>query len=318
MKTMRMYLLLAGLLFPFCGGLRAQAQLSCGSDDGKKHFCEGDTRRGVQLIKQRSKSACTRGYSWDFDDRGIWVDHGCRGDFLLETGAAPESEANSGQNWSCASDDGEKHYCDADTRRGVRMVQQRSESACTRGYSWDFDDRGIWVDHGCRADFASEMRDHREDQDREHARNESMNDREGGRMVSCSSDDGEKHYCNAETRGGVRLAQQRSESACTRGYSWDFDDRGIWVDHGCRADFQLETREGAEYSKGEMGGRRRSCARAVGEERAHELVRRCLQVATGPRPPCSDDNGCKIITDEIGRGCRLAGNGAPGFCDEYR
>jgi hypothetical protein len=59
-------------------------------------------------------------------------------------------------------------------------------------------------------------------------------------MVSCSSDNGRRRYCDADTRGGVRLVRQRSDVACERGSSWGFDDRGIWVDRGCRADFALE------------------------------------------------------------------------------
>jgi hypothetical protein len=49
-----------------------------------------------------------------------------------------------------------------------------------------------------------------------------------------------RHYCQADTRsGGVRLVKQRSDSACRQGYSWGYDRSGIWVDHGCRADFQV-------------------------------------------------------------------------------
>ena len=59
------------------------------------------------------------------------------------------------------------------------------------------------------------------------------------RTCSCSSDDMHRHYCSADTRGGVTLVKQRSDSACRQGYSWGYDRRGIWVDHGCRADFQV-------------------------------------------------------------------------------
>ena len=59
-------------------------------------------------------------------------------------------------------------------------------------------------------------------------------------VVSCSSDDMHRHYCPADTRrGGVQLLKQRSESACRQGHSWGYDRSGIWVDHGCRADFQI-------------------------------------------------------------------------------
>jgi hypothetical protein len=58
-------------------------------------------------------------------------------------------------------------------------------------------------------------------------------------VISCSSDDMRRHYCAADVRGGVRLLKQRSDSSCRQGYSWGYDRRGIWVDHGCRADFQV-------------------------------------------------------------------------------
>jgi hypothetical protein len=58
-------------------------------------------------------------------------------------------------------------------------------------------------------------------------------------MITCSSNNGKRNYCSADTRGGVRMVNQRSGSACIQGRTWGFDGRGIWVDHGCRADFAL-------------------------------------------------------------------------------
>jgi hypothetical protein len=66
--------------------------------------------------------------------------------------------------------------------------------------------------------------------------------RSAAQTISCSSDDGKRHYCSANGSGRARLVNQRSESACTEGYSWGSDERGIWVDHGCRADFAIEER----------------------------------------------------------------------------
>lgn len=64
------------------------------------------------------------------------------------------SIAASAQTLTCSSDDMGKHYCRANTSRGVTLVHQRSGSACTMGVSWGYDNSGIWVDHGCRADFS--------------------------------------------------------------------------------------------------------------------------------------------------------------------
>jgi hypothetical protein len=142
------------LLAVVCSVGRAQAQqtISCSSDDMNRHYCNAETRAGVQLVKQRSGSPCTQGYSWDYDDRGIWVDHGCRADFLLSGNAGPIG----GQTVTCSSNDGRRNHCNADTHNGVQMTRQISGSPCTEGQTWGFDQSGIWVDRGCRAEFAVE------------------------------------------------------------------------------------------------------------------------------------------------------------------
>ncbi len=138
------------------------------------------------------------------------------------------SPRSSAQTISCSSDDGHRHYCPADTRGGVRLLKQRSDSPCNQGYSWGFDRGGVWVDRGCRADFAVDSYQYRGPAPGSTG------------TISCSSDDGHRHYCDAGSGGRIRLVQQRSESPCREGYSWGSDGRGVWVDHGCRADFAVE------------------------------------------------------------------------------
>ncbi len=216
---------------------RSSAQtLSCSSDDGHRRYCPADTRGGVQVLKQRSDSPCQQGYSWGFDRGGVWVDHGCRADFTLS--AYQYRGPGGGVTISCSSDDGGRHYCSATPGR-VRLVQQRSESACQEGYSWGSDGQGIWVDHGCRADFVVEGWGGGWDRDHDRDRDWNNSEADADLIVSCASDDMHRHYCPADTRGGVRLLKQHSDSSCRQGRSWGYDRRGIWVDHGCRADFQV-------------------------------------------------------------------------------
>src|SRR5260370_7304890 len=59
----------------------------------------------------------------------------------------------------------------------------------------------------------------------------------GQSTVSCNSDDEKRHYCAVDTSGGVRVQNQRSGSPCTEGYSWGYDDQGVWGDHGCPPHF---------------------------------------------------------------------------------
>jgi Protein of unknown function (DUF3011) len=67
--------------------------------------------------------------------------------------------------------------------------------------------------------------------------------------VTCSSDNGQRQYCKADTHRGVRLIRQTSGFDCRR-TSWGYDAGAIWVDHGCHAEFDLSggagsAREGA-------------------------------------------------------------------------
>jgi hypothetical protein len=135
---------------------------------------------------------------------------------------------------TCASEDGGRHYCESDLQGTAKLLKQRSGSPCREGYSWGNDRRGIWVDHGCRADFELTGR-------------VSRTALYGGNpnyvgSLNCSSDVGNRQLCAVDTRGGVRLVRQISTSACRMGYSWGYDRDGVWVDHGCRGEFEIGSR----------------------------------------------------------------------------
>jgi len=83
-----------------------------------------------------------REWDWDEDRRGDRRDEDRREPGLLR----------------CSSDDGQRTFCEADTGRGVRLVRQISGSPCEEGRTWGYDRRGIWVDRGCRGEFAVDRR----------------------------------------------------------------------------------------------------------------------------------------------------------------
>jgi len=71
--------------------------------------------------------------------------------------------------------------------------------------------------------------------------------------LTCSSNDGGYHYCRADTHNQVQLTQQLSGSPCQQGYSWGYDYRGIWVDRGCRAQFQYGNNNSGDGSSDNTG-----------------------------------------------------------------
>ncbi|HWN75304.1 MAG TPA: DUF3011 domain-containing protein [Candidatus Udaeobacter sp.] len=313
MRILKTLVVLCALICPFAKTVMGQSnpsggrQVPCSSDDGRRRYCPANTRAGVALEKQTSGATCQQGYSWGYDQGGIWVDHGCRAYFRVEY-ERPGENRGAESIVRCSSDDGGRHYCEADTRGDVDLIRQHSEAPCDEGVSWGFDQRGIWVDHGCRAEFVAQPNERPE-----HTRGS------GGPTQSlyCASDDGRRNYCQVDARGGVQLVKQRSGAACQEGYSWGADEHGIWVDHGCRADFVAAGR--GEWHGDEHGhGHGRACNRSIGQERADELERQCKKVAPGNRSACNDENSCRVITDEIRRGCQLLGRDGPQFCEDYR
>ena len=57
--------------------------------------------------------------------------------------------------------------------------------------------------------------------------------------VVCSSQERGYEFCEVETRYGVRLTRQISRARCVEGSTWGYDRRGIWVDAGCAAEFEV-------------------------------------------------------------------------------
>ena len=214
---------------------RAHGQnITCSSDNGRRNFCSIDTRGGVQLVRQRSGSPCTQGQTWGWDRSGIWVDRGCRADFVVGRGGNAGG-GSVGQTLTCSSDNGRRNFCNADTRGGVQMVRQRCGSACIQGQTWGWDRNGVWVDRGCRADFLI-------------GRGGSPGGPGGpgfgpggggGQTFTCSSNNGNRNFCSIPGGGrNVVMSRQISGSPCVQGQTWGVDRQGVWVDRGCRAEFR--------------------------------------------------------------------------------
>lgn len=155
-----------------------------------------------------------------------------------------------GRTVTCESIDDRSQYCRADTRGGVRLTRQLSKSGCDEGQSWGYDDRGIWVSRGCRAQFEvmDNYRDYsrdRYDDDRpprdEYDRRMPRDDRNfGPQHITCESWDNRQTYCQAHLRHAqVEIVKQLSKQRCQQGDNWDWDRGGIWVRGGCRAIFAI-------------------------------------------------------------------------------
>jgi len=57
--------------------------------------------------------------------------------------------------------------------------------------------------------------------------------------IRCESRNNSRNFCRVDTENNVTLRRQLSNASCQRNRSWGFDRSGIWVDRGCRADFDF-------------------------------------------------------------------------------
>jgi len=57
--------------------------VQCDSNDRRERRCNVSVRRDVRLLRQNSGSPCIEGRTWGHDRNGIWVNGGCRGQFLV-------------------------------------------------------------------------------------------------------------------------------------------------------------------------------------------------------------------------------------------
>ncbi|MGH9596215.1 MAG: DUF3011 domain-containing protein [Edaphobacter sp.] len=136
----------------FQPGYGGQApRITCSSNNGRRNWCDIGGSRDVRLARQISGSACIQGQTWGTDRRGLWVDNGCRAEFIV--GRGDQGRPQRGQVVTCSSNDMHRNWCDIGRSRDVRLTRQISGSACIQGRTWGTDRRGLWVDNGCRAEF---------------------------------------------------------------------------------------------------------------------------------------------------------------------
>jgi hypothetical protein len=223
-------------------GYGNDALIRCESQGGGTDRCEVEGGiSDARLVRQLSKAACVEGRTWGRERGFLWVAGGCRGEFSVRRGGGggwgDSGWGNNDRVFRCESQDNRYQQCASDSRGRARLVRQLSKSPCIEGRTWGSTRGGVWVDRGCRAEFAS-------GRGNGWGNGGNWGDRPGygdgyAQTVRCESIDGRSRECSADVRRGVRLSRQLSDTRCVEGQNWGWDRRGIWVTRGCRAEFEV-------------------------------------------------------------------------------
>jgi hypothetical protein len=156
---------------------------------------------------------------------------------MLLLGGAVQAQSYGGYSDGpvrCESIKGRTQQCPLQGR--ARLVRQISGSPCVEGQTWGQARDGVWVTQGCRAEFIAEA-----------GRGGRWNGGGGwghnsggrGQILTCDSNDHRRQRCVANVRREARLVRQTSRTACVEGRTWGWDRTGVWVDGGCRGEFQV-------------------------------------------------------------------------------
>jgi hypothetical protein len=135
------------------------------------------------------------------------------------------------------SNDGKykRYRTNIDRQDEVILVNRLSSASCTRGKDWGYDSGGIWVDHGCRATFEIRRKGGSGGGNWDGGNGQ----RPDKRIRLESYSDNRKRYSSSRDLRNVKLARTLSSQPCIQNRSWGWERRQVWVDNGCRADFDL-------------------------------------------------------------------------------
>jgi hypothetical protein len=135
------------------------------------------------------------------------------------------------QSVTCTSQLFQHHECEVDTNGGtivdahITADQSTPPYLCQQGNSNGFTPHSVWVDHGCSAEFAVTIQMPSQLSER----------------LSCASFNGGYTQCQTSLNDitSIQLIRQQSSAPCQLGATFGNGPNYVWVDRGCRGDFQV-------------------------------------------------------------------------------
>jgi hypothetical protein len=228
--------LVAIVLAGASGPVHAQAtpvrQVTCESQSDRFVECSIAENSTVKLIRTLSNTPCTAGRTYGVERARIWVRAGCRG--LFEVGPPAPTQPSEPLSRSylvrCESSRNQTSECPVDPSASVKLTTQRSGTACTEGQTWGRLGGSIYVARGCRAEFEVTPT----------SRPGSFNRPSNTTYwITCESRDDRRFYCRIGNLDVPRLEQQLSRTECVEGRTWGVGEGYLWVDDGCRGEFEV-------------------------------------------------------------------------------
>ena len=209
-------------------------QVTCESLSDRYTECPIQENSMVKLVRTLSNTPCTPGRTYGAERTKIWVRSGCRAVFEVTPRPVTEPTQPTPLTRSyllrCESSRNQTSECPVDPSATVTLATQRSGTACTEGQTWGRLGGSIYVARGCRAEFEVTPTSRAGSFSR--PTNTTY-------WITCESRDDRRFHCRIGNLDVPRLEQQLSRTSCVEGRTWGVADGFLWVDDGCRAEFEI-------------------------------------------------------------------------------
>lgn len=226
--------------------------ITCESEKGRRQRCLFDAPNGVDLIDTLSSGSCDG--KWSYDDRRQYIEvwDGCRATFEERYYSNNNNNNNNNNSSSgtiiCGSTDGKTNRCNYDGGDRVELIKVLSNASCKGNWSYNRSRQYVEVRNGCRGEFKG----------RSYSGSNNNNNNFGGsgsssnnQKVVCESEPRDTKRCSINTRDGVRLTNQLSDTSC-RG-NWFSGNGFVEVKNGCRAVFESNSNNSSNRSEYDRG-----------------------------------------------------------------
>lgn len=214
----------------------------CESQNNQHRECayRAEGQVTVHVNRQLSSTRCVFDQNWGTYDGGVWVDYGCRAEFVVRRPptSQPFRPVGGGrQTVNCESINNAYRTCEIPglDPRSVHMERKLSGAPCYQGNTWgvsggENSPPGIWVQDGCRATFS-------------YTTGGASYDPYGGSdhdyEFPCESLRGAWTHCDVRHVTNARIQLVAGNGECNEYKAWGVDDTGIWVRNNCQGAFRV-------------------------------------------------------------------------------
>lgn len=228
--------------------------IRCESNSGNRVVCPIPAGARVTLARHLSQTPCQENSNWGVSGNALWVSNGCRAEFAVSTAAvqptnpAPPTGPVYG---NVEASPFQLRVCRAEADRRLPQytgnqieVTPESRSGPTVTIRWRA---------GTSTGLCQVQNDGRLVSFTTDDKGAAPGTPAASTRVTCESKRGDRQQCPVPAGSRIRLARQLSTNPCRPNETYGQSSGYIWVDEGCRAEFEV-TQPGFGGGPGGNGG----------------------------------------------------------------